>query len=41
MELKIGYATLETKAFKLLKELCTSGELQAIRSGKNTYYMSV
>ena len=23
-----------TKAFKLLKELCTSGELQAIRSGK-------
>ena len=30
-----------TKAFKLLKELCTSGELQAIRSGKNTYYMSV
>ena len=30
-----------TKAFKLLKELCTSGELQAIRSGKNTYYTSV
>lgn len=27
-----------TKAFKILKELCESGKLQAIKSGKNTYY---
>ena len=30
-----------TKAFKILKELCESGKLQAIKSGKNTYYTLV